>query len=288
MAEYEVERALRDAVASTIYSGTSEMQRNIIARWLGLLKCTRRPRRVCRARYQHKPSTAHGHAAASGMLARSTIVCVSRMCARSAASTSLSVRPTTSTSDSATTWPMSARSRLPMCGRCCSMNGVGAEQTRKMHFRVVDQQREALADEMLGQQNQRAFAQVVGAGLEGESYHADAALAACQHLGDRVVDVRAIRLHDAACIGTSTSRCLAMCIVARRSLAGTTRQTRSPASDSGRDIELRSLQTRSITSNAIDTQRFAHRAVSFANVIFSAWKLLQQYLTISAARIDVV
>jgi alkylation response protein AidB-like acyl-CoA dehydrogenase len=36
MEEYEVERALRDAVGSTIYSGTSEMQRNIIARWLGL------------------------------------------------------------------------------------------------------------------------------------------------------------------------------------------------------------------------------------------------------------
>jgi hypothetical protein len=36
MVEYEVERALRDAVGSTIYSGTSEMQRNIIARWLGL------------------------------------------------------------------------------------------------------------------------------------------------------------------------------------------------------------------------------------------------------------
>ena len=36
MAEYEVERALRDAVGSTIYSGTSEMQRGIIARWLGL------------------------------------------------------------------------------------------------------------------------------------------------------------------------------------------------------------------------------------------------------------
>jgi alkylation response protein AidB-like acyl-CoA dehydrogenase len=34
--EYEVERALRDAIGSTIYSGTSEMQRNIIARWLGL------------------------------------------------------------------------------------------------------------------------------------------------------------------------------------------------------------------------------------------------------------
>jgi hypothetical protein len=36
MAEFEVERALRDAVGSTIYSGTSEMQRNIISRWLGL------------------------------------------------------------------------------------------------------------------------------------------------------------------------------------------------------------------------------------------------------------
>jgi len=36
MTEYDVERTLRDAVASTIYSGTSEMQRNIIARWLGL------------------------------------------------------------------------------------------------------------------------------------------------------------------------------------------------------------------------------------------------------------
>ncbi|MBI1802495.1 MAG: acyl-CoA dehydrogenase family protein [Chloroflexi bacterium] len=36
MVEYEVERALRDAIASTIYSGTSEVQRNIIARFLGL------------------------------------------------------------------------------------------------------------------------------------------------------------------------------------------------------------------------------------------------------------
>jgi alkylation response protein AidB-like acyl-CoA dehydrogenase len=36
MAEYEVERALRDAVGSLLYSGTNDMQRNIIARWLGL------------------------------------------------------------------------------------------------------------------------------------------------------------------------------------------------------------------------------------------------------------
>lgn len=34
--EFEVERALRDAVGATIYSGTSEVQRNIIAGWLGL------------------------------------------------------------------------------------------------------------------------------------------------------------------------------------------------------------------------------------------------------------
>ena len=36
MTETEVERVLRDAIGSTIYSGTSEMQRNIISRWLGL------------------------------------------------------------------------------------------------------------------------------------------------------------------------------------------------------------------------------------------------------------
>lgn len=36
LAEYEVERELRDAVPGTIYSGTSEMQRKIIARLLGL------------------------------------------------------------------------------------------------------------------------------------------------------------------------------------------------------------------------------------------------------------
>ena len=36
MTNNQVERVMRDAVASTIYSGTSEMQRNTIARWLGL------------------------------------------------------------------------------------------------------------------------------------------------------------------------------------------------------------------------------------------------------------
>jgi alkylation response protein AidB-like acyl-CoA dehydrogenase len=36
LVESGVERTLRDSVASTIYSGTNEMQKNIIARWLGL------------------------------------------------------------------------------------------------------------------------------------------------------------------------------------------------------------------------------------------------------------
>ena len=35
--EYELERDLRDSVASKIYSGTSEIQGEIIARSLGLL-----------------------------------------------------------------------------------------------------------------------------------------------------------------------------------------------------------------------------------------------------------
>ncbi|MCP5230426.1 acyl-CoA dehydrogenase family protein [Accumulibacter sp.] len=36
MEEYEVEQALRDAIGLTLYSGTSEMQCNIVARWLGV------------------------------------------------------------------------------------------------------------------------------------------------------------------------------------------------------------------------------------------------------------
>jgi alkylation response protein AidB-like acyl-CoA dehydrogenase len=36
MTEFEVERDLRDAIGGTLYSGTSDIQRMIIARWLGL------------------------------------------------------------------------------------------------------------------------------------------------------------------------------------------------------------------------------------------------------------
>jgi alkylation response protein AidB-like acyl-CoA dehydrogenase len=34
--EYEVERDLRDAIGGTLYSGTSDIQRNIVARLLGM------------------------------------------------------------------------------------------------------------------------------------------------------------------------------------------------------------------------------------------------------------
>jgi L-prolyl-PCP dehydrogenase len=36
MTAFEIERTVRDAIGSTIYSGTSDIQRNIISRWLGL------------------------------------------------------------------------------------------------------------------------------------------------------------------------------------------------------------------------------------------------------------
>ncbi len=38
MTEFGLERELRDSISGTIYSGTSEIQRNIIAAWLGLSK----------------------------------------------------------------------------------------------------------------------------------------------------------------------------------------------------------------------------------------------------------
>jgi len=36
MQDYDVERVLRDSVGGVLYSGTSDMQRNIVASWLGL------------------------------------------------------------------------------------------------------------------------------------------------------------------------------------------------------------------------------------------------------------
>jgi alkylation response protein AidB-like acyl-CoA dehydrogenase len=38
MTEFGLERDLRDSISGTLYSGTSEIQRNIIAAWIGLPK----------------------------------------------------------------------------------------------------------------------------------------------------------------------------------------------------------------------------------------------------------
>ena len=74
---------------------------------------------------------------------------------------------------------------------------IRAKEARQMHLRIVDQQRQTLADEVLGQQHQRAFAQIVGPGLERQADHADPALARRHHLRDRMIDMRAVRGHDA-------------------------------------------------------------------------------------------
>src|SRR5690349_3291977 len=65
-----------------------------------------------------------------------------------------------------------------------------------MHFWIVDLQRQTLADEMLRQYDERAFPQVVGAGLERQSNKPDAPLSARENLCDGMIDVGAVRLHD--------------------------------------------------------------------------------------------
>ena len=178
-----------------------------------------------------------------------------------------------------------------MCGTCCSMKRrLAPSRLRQVHLGVVDQQLQALADELLGQRHQRAFAQVVGAGLERQADHADPC--ACRWPAPcamAMVDVHAVRRQDAA-----EHRQLDVAHAWRdRSWragpwAGTSRRRRSPAS--GRPCEMLSCvsrQTRSITSNGSTPSASHRRAVSLAKVIFSAWKLLQQYLTISAERTEV-
>ena len=53
MTEQQIERDVRDAVGSTLYSGTTEIQRNIIARGARALRCrppaSRSPRRPARS-----------------------------------------------------------------------------------------------------------------------------------------------------------------------------------------------------------------------------------------------
>ena len=78
---------------------------------------------------------------------------------------------------------------------------VRAEEIRQMHLGVEDQQTEALADEMLCQQDQRALTQIIGAWLERQSDHPDASLAGRHHFVDRMLDVLAVRCENCAVDG---------------------------------------------------------------------------------------
>src|ERR1043166_1505922 len=64
---------------------------------------------------------------------------------------------------------------------------VRPQELGQVDLGVVNQKTEPLADELLGHEHQRALAQVVGPGLERQSDHAYAALAARQDLGDGMV-----------------------------------------------------------------------------------------------------
>ena len=56
---------------------------------------------------------------------------------------------------------------------------IRPHQGGERHGRVVDPQVEALSEQMLRQLDERALAQVVGAGLEREAEQPDATSAAC-------------------------------------------------------------------------------------------------------------
>ena len=73
---------------------------------------------------------------------------------------------------------------------------VRAHEARELHVGIVDLEVESLAQEALGEDDERALAQVVGAGLERESGHADGAPAAREHHLHGALDVLAIAGQD--------------------------------------------------------------------------------------------
>ena len=73
---------------------------------------------------------------------------------------------------------------------------VGPQQPRQVHLGVVHAQLVAFADEHLSQRDERAFAQIVGAGLEAQADEADLALASGHHLVESQVEVRLVAGQD--------------------------------------------------------------------------------------------
>ena len=94
---------------------------------------------------------------------------------------------------------------------------VRPDQPRHRDVPIVDLQRAALAEQRLGQDDDRALAQVVGARLEAEAEQADSLLAGVEHLVDRVsICIRLLGRIDEM-TGSSTSISLARYCSARTS-----------------------------------------------------------------------
>src|SRR5229473_3023542 len=69
---------------------------------------------------------------------------------------------------------------------------VRSKQPRQVHLRVVHEQAQSFADELLCDQHQRALAQIVGPGLERQADHPHAAAPGGKHFGNGMLDMHAV------------------------------------------------------------------------------------------------
>ena len=74
---------------------------------------------------------------------------------------------------------------------------VRAQDSRQVDLGIVDLDRHALADQLLGERHHRALAQIVGAGLEAQADQADLAHSARQNALDRHVEMDLVGAQNA-------------------------------------------------------------------------------------------
>ena len=118
---------------------------------------------------------------------------------------------------------------------------VGTGQARQVNRRVVDPEVVALADQTLGEVDERALAQLVGAGLEGEAEQSDAAPAV---RGQELVGPAEMCLVGGrmlSSIGTST--CDPVRLVHQSSQV--LREARAAEAEAGRQVRLAMFSLRS-------------------------------------------
>ena len=161
---------------------------------------------------------------------------------------------------------------------------VGADQPGQADLRIVDGQSQSLADQPLGQRDERALAQVVGARLEAQPEQADRASPVRQDRAPpRVRCATALLGRIALSTGASTS-CSSRQIGQRPQIL---RQARSAEGEARlqvgrRDVEARVAAHERHHLASVDLQaRSAIRPTSFAKVIFRAWNAL--HTTFSAS-----